>query len=131
MENNNTKKFNKKKNISFGILFFLFFFCIGFYPLMHKESIRIWPVILSFLFLLITLIKQNLFTPLNEAWIKLGVLIGKVISPLIMGLIFFFIVTPIGLLTRLLKIDSMHLKKNNNSYWINRQKNITNMKKQF
>ena len=94
---------------------------------MYKEFIRTWSVVLSFLFLLITLIKPNLLTSLNKAWIKLGVLIGKVISPLIMGLIFFFIVTPIGLLTRLLKIDSMHLKKNNNSYWIN----ISSMKKQF
>ena len=98
---------------------------------MSKESIRIWPVILAFVFLLITLIRPNLFTPLNKAWIKLGVLIGKVMSPLIMGIIFFFIVTPIGLFTRLLKIDSMGLKKNNNSYWINRQKNISSMKKQF
>ena len=131
MKNNNTKKLNKKNNISFGIIFFILFFCVGFYPLVLKESIRIWSLILSFLFLFITLIKPNLFTPLNKSWIKLGVLIGKMISPLIMGLIFFFIVTPIGLLIRLLKIDSMHLKKNNNSYWINRQKNISSMKKQF
>tara|TARA_B110000259_G_C13995595_1_gene394271 strand:- start:1218 stop:1595 length:378 start_codon:yes stop_codon:yes gene_type:complete len=122
---------NNKKNIFFGIVFFILFSIIGFYPLMSKESIRIWPVILAFVFLLITLIRPNLFTPLNKAWIKLGVLIGKVMSPLIMGIIFFFIVTPIGLFTRLLKIDSMGLKKNNNSYWINRQKNISSMKKQF
>ena len=124
-------KINKKNNITFGILFFIFFFIIGLYPLVSVGVIRIWSVVLSLVFLIITIIKPNLFTFLNKFWIKFGILLGKIISPIVMGLVFFFVVTPIGILVRVLKKDVMGLKTRASSYWIKREDKLQSMKKQF
>ena len=124
-------KINKKNNITFGILFFIFFLIIGLYPLISIGVIRIWSVILSLVFLIITIIRPNLFTYLNRLWIKFGILLGRIISPIVMGLFFFFVVTPIGLLVRILKKDVMGLKRGASSYWINREDKLQSMKKQF
>ena len=124
-------KINKKNNITFGILFFIFFFIIGLYPLVSVGVIRIWSVFLSLVFLIITIIRPNLFTFLNRSWIQLGIFLGKIISPIVMGLVFFFVVTPIGMLVRVLKKDVMGLKRGASSYWINRENKIQTMKKQF
>ena len=124
-------KISKKNNISFGILFFILFLLIGLYPLKSGGVIRIWSVIVSLLFLIITIIKPNLFTLLNKLWIKFGILLGKIISPIIMGLVFFFVVTPTGILVKILKKDVMGLKKEKSSYWINRKDKLHSMKKQF
>ena len=120
-----------KDNITFGILFFIFFLIIGLYPLKSGGVIRIWSIILSLIFLIITITKPNLFTYLNRLWIKFGMLLGKIISPIVMGLVFFFVVTPIGILVRVLKKDVMGLKRGVPSYWINREDKIQSMKKQF
>ena len=120
-----------KNNVIFGILFFIFFLVIGIYPLKSGEVIRIWAVFLCLIFLIITIIKPNLFTFLNKFWIKFGILLGKIISPIVMGLVFFFVVTPIGVLVRVLKKDVMGLKRGASSYWINRENKIQTMKKQF
>ncbi|NBY89535.1 MAG: hypothetical protein EBQ45_02490 [Proteobacteria bacterium] len=120
-----------KDNITFGILFFIFFLIIGLYPLKSGGVIRIWSIILSLIFFIITIIKPNLFTYLNRLWIKFGMLLGKIISPIVMGLVFFFVVTPIGILVRVLKKDVMGLKRGAPSYWINREDKIQSMKKQF
>ena len=126
-----TDKTNKKNNIFFGILFFIFFLIIGLYPLISNEPIRIWSVILSLVFLIITIIRPNLFTYLNRLWVKFGILLGRIISPIVMGLVFFFVVTPIGVLVRILKKDVMGLKRGASSYWINREDKLQSMKKQF
>jgi len=128
------KKQNKplqKNNISFGILFFIFFLFVGIYPLKLGEVIRIWSVVFSLVFLIITIIKPNLFTPLNKLWIKFGILLGKIISPIVMGLVFFFVVTPIGIFVKILKKDVMGLKRGASSYWITREDKVQSMKKQF
>ena len=124
-------KINKKNNITFGILFFIFFLIIGLYPLVSVGVNRIWFVILSLVFLIITIIRPNLFTFLNRLWIQFGVFLGKIISPIVMGLVFFFVVTPIGMLVRILKKDVMGLKREASSYWINRKDKLQSMKKQF
>ena len=124
-------KINKKNNITFGILFFIFFLIIGFFPLISVGIIRIWSVVLSLVFLIITIIRPNLFVFLNRLWIQFGLLIGKIISPIIMGLVFFFVVTPIGLLVRILRKDVMGLKRGESSYWIKRKDKVQSMKKQF
>ena len=121
----------KKNNITFGILFFIFFLIIGLYPLISGGNIRIWSITLSLVFLIITIIKPNLFISLNKLWIKFGILIGKIISPIVMGLIFFFVVTPIGILMKILKKDVMGLKRGASSYWITREDKVQSMKKQF
>jgi len=121
----------RKDNITFGILFFFLFFIIGLYPLKSDGAIRIWSVIFSLVFLIITIIRPNLFTFLNKLWIKFGILLGRIISPIVMGLVFFFVVTPIGVLVRILKKDVMGLKRGASSYWINREDKLQSMKKQF
>ena len=121
----------RKDNITFGILFFVFFLIIGLYPLKSVGVIRIWSVVLSLIFLIITIIRPNLFTFLNKLWIKFGILLGRIISPIVMGLVFFFVVTPIGLFVRILKKDVMGLKRGATSYWINREDKVQSMKKQF
>ena len=127
----NSINIKNKDNITFGILFFIFFLIIGAYPLKTGGAIRVWSVVLSLVFLFITIIRPNLFTFLNKFWIKFGILLGKIISPIVMGLVFFFVVTPIGVLVRVLKKDVMGLKRGASSYWINRENKIQTMKKQF
>ena len=124
-------KINKKNNIIFGIFFFSFFLIVGLYPLVSAEVIRIWSVVLSLIFLIITIIRPNLFTFLNRSWIQFGTFLGKIISPIVMGFVFFFVVTPIGILVRILKKDVMGLKRGASSYWINRDDKFQSMKKQF
>ena len=121
----------KKNNITFGILFFIFFLIIGLYPLISNEPIRIWSIIVSLAFLIITIIKPNLFTFLNKLWIKFGIFLGKIISPIVIGLVFFLVVTPIGIFVKILKKDVMGLKRGASSYWITREDKLHSMKKQF
>ena len=121
----------RKDNITFGIFFFVLFLIIGLYPLKSDGAIRIWSVLFSLAFLIITIIRPNLFTFLNKLWIKFGILLGRIISPIVMGLVFFFVVTPIGVLVRILKKDVMGLKRGASSYWINREDKLQSMKKQF
>lgn len=127
----NSINIKNKDNITFGVLFFILFLIIGIYPLKSGGVIRIWSVVLSLLFLIITIIRPNLFTFLNRLWIQFGILLGKIISPVVMGLVFFFVVTPIGILVRILKKDVMGLKREASSYWINREDKVQSMKKQF
>jgi hypothetical protein len=121
----------RKDNITFGILFFILFLIIGLYPLKSEGLIRIWSVVLSLVFLIITIIRPNLFTFINKLWIQFGILLGKIISPVVMGLVFFFVVTPIGILVRIFKKDVMGLKRDANTYWIKREDKLQSMKKQF
>ena len=127
----NSINIKNKDNITFGVLFFILFLIIGIYPLKSGGVIRIWSVVLSLAFLIITIIRPNLFTFLNRLWIQFGILLGKIISPVVMGLVFFFVVTPIGILVRILKKDVMGLKRGVSSYWINREDKVQSMKKQF
>jgi hypothetical protein len=121
----------RKNNITFGILFFILFLIIGLYPLKSGGTTRIWSLVLSLAFLIITIIRPNLLTFINRLWIQFGILLGKIISPLVMVLVFFFVLTPIGILIRMLKKDVMGLKREAPSYWINREDKVQNMKKQF
>ena len=119
-------------NKSFGIVFFVVFLLIGLYPLTHGENVRIWSLIISCIFLVLGFLNSSILTPFNLLWFKFGILLGKLISPIIMGFVFFLVVTPIGLIMRLFKKDLLKLKKNNaKSYWIERSINETNMKNQF
>jgi hypothetical protein len=121
----------RKDNVIFGILFFILFLIIGLYPLISVEPIRIWSVIISLVFLIIAIIRPNLFTFLNRLWIQFGIFLGKIISPVIMGIVFFFLVTPTGIFIKILKKDVMGLKRGAPSYWINRKDKVQSMKKQF
>jgi len=124
---------SKNNNIIFGIVFFIFFLILGFHSIIvgEKKDIRIWYFILSLVFLVTTIIKPNLFTFPNRLWIQFGTLLGKIISPIVMGLVFFSVLTPIGILVRILNKDIMSLKRTKNSYWIKREYKVQSMKKQF
>jgi len=117
---------------SFGILFFIIFILIALWPLLSGETIKVWALVLSILFLVITFLKRDLLKPLNKIWIKFGELLGKIIPPIVMALIFFFILTPTSIIVRLFGKDLLKLKTSKGkSYWIKREKNINSMDKQF
>ena len=120
-------------NKSFGILFFIVFFLIGIWPLFNGETLRIWPIPIALIFLVLGLINSKILTPLNLIWVKFGELLGRIIAPIVMALVFFVVLTPISLMLRLIKKDILKLKifKKTESYWIKREKKIGSMKKQF
>ena len=119
-------------NRSFGIVFFLVFILIAFYPIINQGEVRVWSIFISLLFLILGIMNSSILTPLNKLWFKLGIFLGKIISPLIMGIIFFIVVTPIGFFMRLLGKDLLNLKFNNNkSYWIQKTGPKSKMKDQF
>ena len=119
-------------NRSFGIVFFVVFLFIALYPLIHDKEIRIWSVIISLIFLISGLLNSKILTPLNRLWFKFGIFLGKIISPIIMGIIFFLVVTPIGLIMKFLGKDVLSLKYNKNkSYWIEKNGPKSKMKNQF
>ena len=119
-------------NKSFGIVFFVVFIIISLYPLLHEENIRVWSLIISIIFLVLGLFNSKLLNPLNKIWFKFGLFLGKIISPIVMGIIFFLVVTPIALFMRLLKKDLLNLKFNKkNTYWIEKSGLKSKMKNQF
>ena len=119
-------------NRSFGIVFFIVFLLIAIYPLLKANDLRTWSLVISFIFLILGLINSKILTPLNRLWFKFGLLLGKFISPLIMGIIFFIVVTPIGIIMRLLKKDLLNLKYNKKeTYWIDKSGPKSKMKNQF
>ena len=119
-------------NKNFGIVFFLVFLIIGFWPLINTEEVRIWAIIISLIFLLLGLTNSKLLNPLNQIWFKFGILLSKIISPIVMGTIFFLVVTPIGLLMKIFRKDLLNLKLNKDkTYWIKKKDSNSNMKNQF
>ena len=119
-------------NKSFGIVFFIVFLIISIYPLLNNGNIRIWSLIISFIFLILGVLNSKLLNPLNKIWFKFGIFLGKIISPIVMGIIFFLVVTPIAILMKLLQKDLLNLKFNkNNTYWIEKSGPKSKMKNQF
>ena len=119
-------------NKSFGIVFFIVFLIISIYPMLGGDSLRVWSLAISIIFLILGLLNSKILSPLNKLWFKLGIFLGKIISPIIMGIIFFFVVTPIGYLMRLFKKDVLSLKFNaNKSYWVKKNGPKSKMKNQF
>tara|TARA_X000000950_G_scaffold150831_1_gene185865 strand:+ start:98 stop:487 length:390 start_codon:yes stop_codon:yes gene_type:complete len=119
-------------NKSFGIVFFIVFLLIAIYPLINNGELRIWSLVVAIIFLILGLINSKVLTPLNKLWFKFGLLLGRVISPLIMGIIFFLVVTPTALIMRIIGKDLLSLKFNNKkSYWIEKTGPKSKMKDQF
>ena len=119
-------------NKSFGILFFIIFFLYGIWPILSLNEIRIWSLAISVIFLILGIFNSKILSPINNYWIKFGELLGKIISPIVMSFVYFFVITPIAIIIRLLGKDLLKTKFNKKlSYWISREKNIGTMKKQF
>ena len=126
------KEIKLPTNKNFGIVFFIVFLIVAFWPLLDSKEIRIWSLILSIIFLILGLLNSKLLLPLNKIWMKFGLILGKIVSPIVMGFIFFFVVTPTGIIMRILGKDLLSLKKNNvNTYWKIKDNKNNNMKNQF
>ena len=127
---NNT--FKLPSNRSFGIVFFVVFLIIAVWPLKSNGDIRIIPICISLIFLILGLFNSNFLKPLNFLWMKFGILLGNIISPIVMGIIFFLVITPIAMIMKILGKDLLSLKKNkNNTYWIKKTGLKSKMKNQF
>ena len=129
MKNNDIKIGSNK---SFGIVFFIVFLIIALYPMLKGQDLRLWSLIISFIFLILGMINSSILTPLNKIWFKFGILLGNIISPIVMAIVFFGVVLPTGIVMKILKKDLIALKKNNkNTYWIEKKSKMTSMKNQF
>ena len=125
-------KIKVSSNRSFGIVFFVVFLIVALWPLKNNLDIRIWSLIISFIFLILGIFNSKLLSPLNKIWFKFGILLGRIISPIIMGIIFFIVVTPTAIILKIFKKDVLSLKKSNsNSYWKKKADYKTSMKNQF
>ena len=120
-------------NRSFGLVFFVVFLIVSLWPVINNEPIRVWSVIISLIFLVLGLINSKMLTPLNKLWFKFGMILGALIAPMVMGLIFFLVVTPIGLILKLFGKDLLNkkYKSKKSTYWIKRDNPIGSMKRQF
>ena len=119
-------------NRNFGMVFSIVFLLISLWPLLSQNEIRIWSLAISGIFFILGIFNSKLLLPLNKIWFKFGMFLGNFIAPIVMGLVFFLVVTPTGLIMRLLGKDLLNLKKNNkNSYWIEKDNSNSNLKNQF
>ena len=100
---------------------------------MKNNQINFYFLATAIVFLILGLVNAKILTPLNKYWIKFGDILGKLVSPIVMFLIYFLTVFPVNLLLRLFNKDVMYLKlhKKKSSYWIKKEANNTNMNNQF
>jgi hypothetical protein len=124
---------SQSSNRSFGLLFFIVFIVVGLWPIIKGETANIYLILISLFFLIFGLINSKILSPFNKAWIKLGEILGLIIAPIIMALVYFIILTPISLIVRMLGKDLLGLKflKKQDTYWTRRKKKLGTMKKQF
>ena len=126
------KNILKSSNKNFGLLFFAILTIYSVWPLFNSNDLRIFPLIVGLIFLALSFLNPRLLQPLNLAWVKFGDILGKIVAPIIMFIIFFLVITPIGLFMRLIGKDLLKIKfSDNNSYWIKRDKKVGSMKRQF
>ena len=128
----NYKDIKIGSNKSFGIVFFVVFLLIGLWPILKGNEIRIWSIAISLIFLILGILNSKILTPFNKVWFRFGIFLGNFISPIIMGIVFFLVVTPTGLIMKLFRKDLINLRKNNSStYWIEKKDIKSSMKNQF
>ena len=126
-------KIKISSNRNFGLVFFFIFLVVSIWPLTHNESPRIWSAIISLVFLILVLTRSKLLTPLNRLWAKFGIILGSIIAPIVMGVVFFLVITPIGLVMKIIGKDLLSIKydKKKETYWVKRDKPTSTMKQQF
>ena len=126
------KKIKLPTNRNFGVVFFFVFLIISLFPLLKNENIRIWSIIIALAFLVLGLLNSKFLTSLNKIWFRFGIILGSIVSPIVMGIVFFTIVTPTSLIMRALGKNLLNLKKRNKkTYWVERSKIKSKMKNQF
>ena len=126
-------KIKISSNRNFGLVFFIVFLIISAWPLTYEAPIRIWSATISMVFLILGLMNSKLLTPLNKLWFKFGMALGAIIAPIVMGAIFFLVITPTGFIMRIIGKDLLKRRydKKKETYWIKRDKTVSTMKKQF
>ena len=126
-------KIKTSSNRNFGLVFFFVFLIVSLWPLLNGEPFRIWSIVIAIIFLILGLMNSNLLTPLNILWFKFGLFLGSIVSPIIMGIVFFLVITPTGFVMKIMGKDLLNKKHDNEkkSYWINRSKTKSTMKQQF
>ena len=131
MQKNSKIKINS--NRSFGIVFFFVFLIVSLWPLINENPVRVWFSYIAIIFLILGLMNSNMLTPLNVLWFKFGKLLGSIVAPIVMGIVFFIVITPTGFIMRIFGKDLLNKKYNtkSKSYWINREKSKGTMKQQF
>ena len=131
MASNSKIKISSNRN--FGLVFFVVFLIVALWPLKSGEDFRSWSLVLSIIFFILGVLNSKLLTPLNKLWFKFGILLGSIVSPIVMGIVYFLVVTPIGIIMRLLGKDLLKTNKikSVSTYWIKRDKQHSTMKKQF
>ena len=122
----------KNSNKGFGVLFFIVFLLIALWPLVKGDSLRIWSLLIAIIFLVLGLLNSKILNPFKRIWIKFGEILGKMIAPLVLSIVYFIVITPIGLLLRIFGKDLLGIKfLKKKSYWIKRDKDLGSMKNQF
>ncbi|MDJ0712151.1 MAG: hypothetical protein QNJ14_17300 [Woeseiaceae bacterium] len=110
-------------NRSFGLVFFVVFLLIGLYPLLGGGPVRIWSLIASGVFLFFAFFFSSVLRPLNVLWFRFGMLLAKIVNPIVMFIIYALTIVPFGLGARLFGKDLLRMKldRNQESYWIERE----------
>ena len=103
-------KIKISSNRNFGLVFFIAFLIVSTWPLTYEEPVRIWSAIISLIFLILGLINSKLLTPLNKLWLKFGMILGDIIVPIVMGVVFFLVITPTGFIMRIMGKDLLRKK---------------------
>ena len=126
-------KIRMSSNRNFGLVFFFIFLIVGLLPLLKEEPFRIWSIVIAIIFLILGLMNSKLLTPLNKLWFKFGLFLGSIVSPIVMGIVFFLVITPTGFVMKIMGKDLLNIKydKKKNTYWIKRNIPIGTMKRQF
>ena len=120
-------------NRSFGLVFFIVFLIVALFPLLNHTEIYLWSLVISLIFLFLGLLNSSILTPLNTLWLRFGLLLGKFISPLIMGIIYFVVVFPTFLVLKIFKKNYLNIRYDNKikTYWINIDNQHNSMEDQF
>ena len=118
-------------NKTFGLFFSAIFFLIYLWLLLKYQNNQSWLIILGLIFLTLGLLNSKILHYPNLFWIKFGNILGLVISPIVMGIIFFLVITPINIIMKIFQKDIIGLEKKKHSYWINRSKDQKDMRNQF
>ena len=128
----NKNQIKISSNRSFGLVFFIVFLIISIYPVFYSEELRVWSAIVSLVFLILGIMNSKILTPLNKIWFRFGILLGKIVSPIVMGIVYFAVVFPTSLIMKSLGKDLLKLKKNKEkTYWVESTSSKSSMKNQF
>ncbi len=123
---------NKNNNKGFGVLFFIVFLIISLWPLLDGNNLRIWSLLISLIFLILGFLNSKVLNPLKRIWIKFGEILGRVIAPIVLFVIYFVVLTPISFLLKIFGKDLLRIKlSNKKSYWIKRDEDLGSMRNQF